>query len=142
MLYGEYITINVQVFFSDFAGNSRARKPDKEQTKRANITGVKYFRAYQQVVVSTSSYISFIVYIHYTPSLHLQQLPFSPPPSPPTDDEAHRRPLSLSGDHRSSGDASVVAPAAASDEGLPSPRLRRFVAIAIANRRRRRRRRR
>ena len=42
-------------FFSDFAGNSRIRKPKKAQTKQANITGVQYFcglwyclRAYQQ----------------------------------------------------------------------------------------------
>ena len=49
-------TINVQVFFSDFTGNLRARKPNKAQTKRANITGVQYFHAYHQVV-STSSFI-------------------------------------------------------------------------------------
>ena len=31
------------VVFSDFAGNLRAQKPNKAQTKRTNITGVQYF---------------------------------------------------------------------------------------------------
>ena len=31
-------------FFSDFAGKSIAQKPNKSQTKREKITGVKYFR--------------------------------------------------------------------------------------------------
>ena len=43
-------------FFSDFAGNSRTQKPNKEQKKRANIIGVHYLRAYHQVV-STSYFI-------------------------------------------------------------------------------------
>ena len=33
-------------FFSEFVGNSRAQKPNKSQTKHANITGVQYFYAY------------------------------------------------------------------------------------------------
>ena len=41
--YKPWSTINVQ-FFSYFAGNSRSQKPNKAQTKRANITCVHYFR--------------------------------------------------------------------------------------------------
>ena len=36
-------TIYVQVFFSDFAGNARAQKPNKSQTNRASITDIQYF---------------------------------------------------------------------------------------------------
>ena len=67
-------------FFSDFAGNLRVQKPNKAQTKRANITGVQYLRAYHQVV-STFSFILYSLFIllpHY-----LCQLPFSHPPLPP-----------------------------------------------------------
>ena len=52
-------------FFSDFAENSRTRKPNKVQTKRLNIISVKYFRANQQVV-STSSFIIYYISILLT----------------------------------------------------------------------------
>ena len=80
--------INVQGFLG-FAGNLRAQKPNKSQTKQAKIMGVKYFRAYQQVVsiLSCILYSLFILLPHY-----LQQLTFclllrhqqsTPPPHPP-----------------------------------------------------------
>ena len=56
---------NVPVF-PDFAGNSRAQKMNKAQTKRASVTGVKHFRAYQQVVSTSSNHLSSL---HCTSSL-------------------------------------------------------------------------
>ena len=73
-------------FFSDFAGNSRTRKPKKLQTKRANITGVQYFcgiwsrlRAHEQerCQLRLIVYPLFILFLH-----NLRQLPFLPPPPP------------------------------------------------------------
>ena len=49
-------------FFSDFAGNSRTQKPNKEQKKRANTTSIHYFCAYQQVV-TTSYFILYTLFI-------------------------------------------------------------------------------
>ena len=71
---------------SDFAGNSRARKLNKAQTKRVNITCVQYFhglcyclRTHQQewCQLRLIIYPLFITFPHY-----LRQLPFSPPPPP------------------------------------------------------------
>ena len=78
-IYDLQSMITVQGFLG-FAGNLRAQKPNKSQTKRAKIMGVKYFCAYQQVV-SILSYILYSLFIllpHY-----LQQPPFLPPPPPP-----------------------------------------------------------
>ena len=36
--------------FSDFAGNLCSQKPNKENMKQANVTGVNYLYPYQQVV--------------------------------------------------------------------------------------------
>ena len=55
LTYNLWSKINVQGFFSGFAGNSRARKTNKAKINRVNIMGVEYFPAYQHVV-STSSY--------------------------------------------------------------------------------------
>ena len=59
-------------------------KINKSQTKRANITGVQYFSAYQQGVVSSTLY--FIIY-HlsslYLPHNFAPNFPFSPPLPPP-----------------------------------------------------------
>ena len=63
------------MFFPDFAITLRARKPKKAQTKLVNITGLQYFRAYQQVG-STLSFILYPLFIllpHY-----LRQLSSSP----------------------------------------------------------------
>ena len=43
-------------FSPDFSGNLRAQKPNKAQTKGADIIVVQYLRAYHQMV-STSSFI-------------------------------------------------------------------------------------
>ena len=71
---------------SDFAGNLRARKLNKAQTKQANITGVHYFSVYQQgVVSSTSSFIIYHISSFYFPHNFVPNFPFSPPPPPPTE---------------------------------------------------------
>ena len=70
LTYDLWSTINVQGFFSDFAGNLRARKPNKAQTKRSNITVVQYilvfFLSYAHMnrsgvnfVLSCLSFLSF-----------------------------------------------------------------------------------
>ena len=46
----------MSTLFSGFTGNLRAQKPNKSQTKRANIMGVQYFWVYQQVL-STSYFL-------------------------------------------------------------------------------------
>ena len=46
--------------FSDFIGNSRARKPNKTQTKQGNIIGLQYVCTYQQAVIFRL--FSFILY--------------------------------------------------------------------------------
>ena len=68
---------NSQVF-PGFAGNSRARKPNKSQTKRANITSIQYFLVF--LCVSTG--VNFVFYLLYPLFIllphYLRQLPFSP----------------------------------------------------------------
>ena len=51
-MYKVRSAINVHGFSSDVLGNTRARKPNKAQTKRENITGVRlqHFSAYEHVV--------------------------------------------------------------------------------------------
>ena len=74
---------------SDFAGNLCAQKLNKEQTNRANITGVKYVSAYQQgLVLSTFSFISYHLSSLYVPHNFSPNFPFSPPPPPPTEHNA------------------------------------------------------
>ena len=63
-----------RVFFI-FSGNSRAQKSNKSQKKQANIMGIQYFFAYQQVE-STSSFIIYPLLILIPHHLYL--LPFSP----------------------------------------------------------------
>ena len=62
-------------FFGDFSGNSLTQKSSKAQTNLSNITGVHYFRMYQQVV-STLSFILYLLFILLPHYFH--QLPFSP----------------------------------------------------------------
>ena len=80
---------------SDFTGNSHAWKLNKEQTKRANRMGVKYFRVYQQgVVSSTSSFIIYHLSSLYLPHNFTSNFPYSPPPPQKTE---HNTPLAPSG---------------------------------------------
>ena len=80
---------------SDSAGNLRARKLNKAQSKIANITGVQYFITYQQGVVSSNS--SFIIY-HlsslYLPHNFAPNFPFKPMSLPPID---YNAPLAWAG---------------------------------------------
>ena len=78
--------------FSDFAGNSRTQKLNKEQTKRANITDVHYLRAYH-LVVSTYSFIFYPLFILLTHSslFALTSIFASPPPLPHPEYDAQER---------------------------------------------------
>ena len=46
---------------SDFSGNSRAQKLNKAQTKRANITGVQYFRGLCSFARINRSGVNFVL---------------------------------------------------------------------------------
>ena len=61
----------------DFTGNLHTQKLNKEQTKLVNTTGIQYFRAYQQgVVSSTSSLIIYRIYSLYLPHNYAPNSPF------------------------------------------------------------------
>ena len=134
---------NISQIFSGFAGNLRAQKPNKAQTKRVNIiysifcisTGGVNFFFYPVSSLNFSSSLFSPTYLFSSASVTAVVHP--PPPSRagiiksntvshPTYDRPSLLPI-FSTNHRISGDASAVAPSAASDKYLPSPRLRRFV---------------
>ena len=75
-----FVNNKCPVFSPCFVGNMCAQEPNKVQTKRANITGVQYLRAYHQVMANEYfiHYPLFILLPHY-----LCQLNFLPPPPPP-----------------------------------------------------------
>ena len=62
----------------DFSGNLRAQKLNKEQTKRANITGVQYFRGLWYFSQINRSGINFFSFIFYHFPHNLIQLLFYP----------------------------------------------------------------
>ena len=63
-------------YFSGFAGNSRAQNPNIAQTKRANITGVHYLRAYQSCGFNFVFYP--LSYLNFTTSLFAPTPLFAP----------------------------------------------------------------
>ena len=48
-------------FFSDFAGNSCAQKPNKAKTKQENIIGIKYFRGLWSYARINQSAVNFVL---------------------------------------------------------------------------------
>ena len=80
-IYKVSSAINVHGFSPDFAKKSHTIKLNKSQTKWANIMGIQYFFAYQNVVSTFSYHLS---YVHYTSS-QIFQLPFYYLPLLPTE---------------------------------------------------------
>ena len=139
---------NVPVFFG-FCRKLVRMKTNKSTYKESEHN-IQYYCAYQQVM-STLSFILyplFILFPHYfwqLPFFHPPLLPleYSDPPVragignvytalPPTSYKP-LPPPSLSTYHRASVEASVVAPAADSNEYLPTLQPRKFVAASAVN---------
>ena len=63
--------VPVFLFFLDFAGNLRARKPNKAQKKRVNITGIQYFcglGSFSRINMSGVNFFSPLSSLHFNSS--------------------------------------------------------------------------